>query len=180
MTQTSNQTFSVVEHKKNTKEFPLVEVTKTFNAPVKEVFMVWTDGRLVKEWWGPQGFSAPEAKIDFKVGGKYLFAMKNDEGDKKTIWSTGSYLEIIPNKKIVFSDQFSDEKGNVISPKEAGFEGALGEDNVAFVTVEFESLGSDQSRLHLSHEGLPAGMHDECVEGWSSSLDKIKPLVEKH
>lgn len=168
-----------VEHKKSSAETPLVEVTKIYNANVEDVYKAWSDEGIVLNWWGPKNYSCPFAKINFKVGGKYLFAMKKNDEDQ-VLWSTGTYVQIVPNKKIICSDQPSDKFGNVITPQEAGFKGVWPDNGLAYITVEFEALSDTQTRLQLSHENLPAHMHDECVDGWSSSLDKIKPLVEKH
>ena len=44
-----------------------VVVTRVLDAPVERAWQPWTDPELVKRWWGPNGFSAPVAKIDFRV-----------------------------------------------------------------------------------------------------------------
>ncbi len=35
-------------------------------------------------------------------------------------WSTGRYHEIVEPEKLVMSDSFSDEKGNIVSPTQYG------------------------------------------------------------
>lgn len=30
------------------------------------------------------------------------------------------------------------------------------------------------------HAGIPLQLHDECVQGWNSSLNKLQKLVERH
>ena len=49
-----------------------ITVTRLFNAPVELVWKTWTDPELVKRWWGPDMFTCPSAKIDFRVGGKSI------------------------------------------------------------------------------------------------------------
>jgi activator of HSP90 ATPase len=34
------------------------------------------------------------------------------------------------------------------------------------------------TKLKLTHEGVPAEMHDECVKGWNESLDKLEKNFE--
>ena len=34
------------------------------------MWKTWTDPEQVKRWWGPDGFSCPFARIDFRVDGK--------------------------------------------------------------------------------------------------------------
>lgn len=154
-----------------------IDITRTFNAPVEQVYRAWSDAETVKQWWGPEGYSCPLAKIDFRSGGRYLLAMKND-ADGQVTWGAGAFEEIIPNKKISYSDSFSDEKGNIISSREAGlpFDFPMS----CRVLVEFSSPAEGQTTLHLRHEGIPSNMHDDCTSGWNSSLDKFQRLVEKH
>jgi uncharacterized protein YndB with AHSA1/START domain len=95
----------------------------------------------------------------------------------QVIWGTGTYEEIIPFQKIVYTDQFSDESGNPITPKEAGMPSWEGP-GLTYVTVEFESRAGN-TVMTLTHEGIPKAIHDDCVSGWTSSIDKLQMLVER-
>lgn len=174
-----NQESQYTEHKKHTPRSPLVEVVKMINASAEKIFKAWSNEKLIKQWWGPKGFSCPNAELKFIEGGQYIFAMKKDN-EEEILWSAGTFIEIIDNKKIVCSDYPSDEEGKILSGKEAGFDGPFADVGEAFITVELLAVEDNKTRLTLSHEGLPAGIHDECVEGWSTSLDKLKELVEAH
>src|SRR2546422_847950 len=91
-------------------------IERVFDAPVEEVWNAWTEPEMFKKWWGPKDFTSPHATIDPKVGGKYLVSMKGPAGTPfdKEMWSTGTYEEIIPMQKIVVTDSFADEQGNVV------------------------------------------------------------------
>jgi uncharacterized protein YndB with AHSA1/START domain len=175
MTYTSPNT-TETEQGKSLEASPLVEVTRTFRAPVERVWNALSDPELIKQWWGPTNFTAPNAETDFRVGGKYLFSMQGPDG--KVIWSGGDYKEIIPDKKIVCTDHFSDKDGNPITANEAGMTGDWPKD--LYITIELESIGPDQTKMAISHEGIPAEMHDDCVKGWSESVDKLQKLVERN
>ncbi len=170
----------IEKHNQSTKEAPLVDLTKTFLAPVEQVFEVWSDADLISKWWGPDTMRCTFAKNNFKVGGKYLFSMQSIQDERKIIWSTGVYEQVLENKKLVFSVLPANEHGDIITPQEAGFEGPWPNNGQSYVTVEFEAVEKNKTKLHMMHEGLPAHMHDDCVKDMSSSLDKIKKLVEKH
>ena len=43
--------------------------------------------------------------------------------DGKEYWSTGTVKEFIPEKKLVVTDHFSDDKGNIKSASEYGMPG---------------------------------------------------------
>lgn len=53
-----------------------ITISRIFDAPRESVWKMWTDPKEVKKWWGPKDFTAPEIKIDFTVGGKYLYCMR--------------------------------------------------------------------------------------------------------
>ena len=161
-----------------TEEGTLV-IERVFDAPRELVWKAWTEPELVMRWWGPKGFTAPAAEIDFRVGGKILFAMQSaDFNDGRPIWSTGVYREIIPYERIVCTDSFADEKGNVVPATEYGMTPDFPLEML--LTVEFEDIGGGKTKLTLRHEGLPAGeMTEGAGAGWNESLDKLAESLAK-
>ena len=112
--------------------------------------------------------------------GSIYFQCKVFKTKEISLGRPGFTKKVFHNNKIVFSDNFADEDGNIITPQQAGFEGQWLGDGRSYVTVHFEALEKNKTKVHLIQEGLPAHMHEDRVQGWSSSLDKIKKLVEKH
>ena len=157
-------------------KYPPLEITRFFQAPVERVFNAWSDATLLKEWWGPIGFTCPEAEIDFRVGGRNLIAMKDPSGE--IMWSTGEYREIIPGQRIVCTDQFADDDGVAISAAEFGLPGAW--PMILLLTLTFKKVGLDQTKMDLKHEGIPPEMVEDCMQGWNESLDKLRRLVERN
>lgn len=96
-------------------------ITRFFDASPGLVWKAWTYPGLVKRWWGPKGFTAPFIRLDLREGGKYLFCMRSPEG--QDFWSTGVYREIVPMRRIVATDSFSDEKGNIVPASHYGMSG---------------------------------------------------------
>jgi uncharacterized protein YndB with AHSA1/START domain len=146
-----------------------VVIERIFEARVEKVWNAWTEPELLKKWWGPKGFTTPECRLDLREGGKYLFCMRSPEG--QDIWSTGKYIEIIPSKKIVCTDSFSDKDGNVVPASNYGMEGDFPDE--MYVTVTFEDIGNKTGMI-LRHAGLPDGtMKDMTVTGWNELFDKL-------
>jgi len=147
-------------------------IERIFDAPRELVWKAWSDPAMVQRWWGPKGFAAPAVEVDFRVGGKYLFAMQSPEfNNGEPIWSTGVYREIVPLERIVCTDCLADANGNVVPATHYG----MTEDFPLemLVTVEFEDIGG-RTRMTLRHEGIPAGEMSEGAEaGWNESLDKL-------
>jgi len=150
-------------------------ITRVIDAPVEEVWRAWTDPERVMRWWGPMGFTSPVAKIDLREGGKYLFSMRSPEGD--TFWSTGVYRKIVPRKQIDYTDSFADENGNVVPGSHYGMDAFPDETHV---TLLFEELSGNKTRLTITQDGVPSGeLFDASLAGWNESLDKLeKSLLE--
>lgn len=153
-----------------------ITITRIFDAPRARVWEVWTNPEHLKKWWGPKDFTAPVIKNDLRTGGKFLYAMHGPAGSDfdKDMWSGGEYKEVVPMEKIVSTDDFMDEKGNVISPSEYGMPGDWGQ---MVVTVTFEDAGEGKTRLTIVHEGHPAEFADNANTGWNESLDKFAAVL---
>ena len=151
-------------------------IDRVFDAPRELVWKAWTDPEMAKRWWGPRGFVAPAAEIDLRVGGKYLFAMQSPEfNNGEPIWSTGVYREIVPYERLVCTDSFADEKGNVVPATHYG----MTEDFPLemLVTVELEEIDG-KTKLTLRHEGMPADMAAGAETGWNESFDKLAASLQ--
>ncbi|MBL7863977.1 MAG: SRPBCC domain-containing protein [Cyclobacteriaceae bacterium] len=147
-------------------------ITRIFDAPIDLVWKAWTEPKHFMEWWGPKNFSSPACRMDFRIGGKYHFCMRSPEG--QDFWTTGVYREIVPLKKIVWTDCFADEKGNVVPASVYGMAGLPDE---MVVTITFEDLGG-KTKFMLVHEGLPEGQMKEMTSsGWNESFDKLATSV---
>ena len=143
-------------------------ITRVFDAPREAVWKAWTDPKRLMRWWGPEGFTSPACKIDLRVGGKYLFCMRSPEG--QDYWSTGVYRDIVPWERIVLTDSFADEKGNVVPASHYGMQGEWPLELV--VTVTFED-GGGKTIMTLEHAGIPSGTMSDCETGWNGSFDKL-------
>ncbi len=148
-------------------------ITRIFDASRELVWKAWTEPEHMKRWWGPKNFTAPFCKIDLRVGGKYLYCMRSPEG--QDFWSTGVYREIVPLKRIVATDSFADENGNVVPASHYGMTGDWPLE--LLVTVTFEEH-EGKTKCTLRHVGLPAGEMIKMTEtGWNESLDKLADSI---
>lgn len=144
-------------------------ITRIFDVPRELVWKAWKEPERMKRWWGPKNFTAPVIKIDFRIGGKYLYCMRSPEG--QDFWSTGIYREIVELERIVCTDSFADEKGNKVPPSHYGMSGDLPAEFL--VTVTFEEH-EGKTKMTLRHIGILAGeMSDLAQTGWNESFDKL-------
>lgn len=152
-----------------------VLITRTFDASRELVYTAWTEPEWIKRWWGPKGYTSPAARIDLRVGGKYLYCMRSPEG--RDTWSKGTYKEIIRPERIVCTDSFADNDGKIVPASYYGFEGYWPLE--LLLTLIFEE-DHGKTRLTLQHTGFPPGDVVEMTKtGWNESLDKLAAILGK-
>lgn len=159
-------------------------ITRIFDAPREMVWRAWTEPELISQWWGPEGFTAPSINVDLKVGGKYVYAMKGPEGSEweGTMYSAGVYVEIIPEEKIVVTDYFSDENGEMLDPADFGQDPNFPKEST--ITVLFENEGDDKTKVTIiypepaTEAEYQAVLKSGMTQGWQSSMNKLAAVVE--
>ncbi len=84
-------------------------VTRTFNGPPRIVFEAWTKPELMKRWWAPKSMGVPllSCEMDVRAGGKYRFEFGHDAS--KTWAFFGEYIEVIPDSRLVWTNEESDD-----------------------------------------------------------------------
>jgi uncharacterized protein YndB with AHSA1/START domain len=148
-------------------------IERTFNAPVDFVWQLWTQPELFKKWYGPKGFTVPVAEMDVRVGGKHLFCMTSPDGSMK-MWSTGEYTEVVPNKRLVYTDSMADEHGNVVLPSAYGMHNDY--PATTEVAVQLENLDG-QTRMVVTHTGIPAN-EQGASSGWEQAFEKMAAHIK--
>lgn len=86
-----------------------VVVTRTFDAPARLVFEAWSKPELFKQWWVPKsmGMTLRSLEMDVRVGGRYRLNF----GEGMDFF--GKYLEVVPNSRIVWTNEESGDAGSV-------------------------------------------------------------------
>jgi uncharacterized protein YndB with AHSA1/START domain len=123
-------------------------VTRTFDAPPSTVFKAWSQADLFRRWWVPEGagIALVNCDMDVRTGGKYR--LEFGAGDQ-TMAFYGKYLDVVPDRRIVWTN-------------DEGEEGAV-------TTVPFEDRGG--KTLLTFHELYPsAEALEEAMEGSAAGL----------
>jgi uncharacterized protein YndB with AHSA1/START domain len=98
------------------------------------------------------------------------------------MYSAGIYKEIVPNKKLVVTDYFSNEKGEMMEPADFGQDYNFPKEST--VTVLFEETKRGKTKLSINYkkpekkEQFEAMLKSGMKEGWNSSLEKLKRALE--
>jgi len=141
-------------------------VSRIFPTPRHIVFKAWSSAEHIKRWFSPAGCTVPEAEIDFRPGGVFIVCMRLPEG--KDYWSRGTYIEISPPDRLVFTSGVTvgDSKKFTVHTN---------------VTFEDEGTGTRMTVRQVFD------IHDEAFlravegshEGWRTTLDKLEQEVAR-
>ncbi|TIT73685.1 MAG: ATPase [Mesorhizobium sp.] len=124
-------------------------ITRTFNGPARVVFAAWTRPELFIRWWAPKSTGVPmlSCEMDVRVGGRYRVEFGHDASESMAF--VGKYLEVIPNSRLVWTNEESEDG--------------------AVTTVTFEEKG-DKTLLVL-HELYPSKEAlDEAIAGMEGGM----------
>jgi uncharacterized protein YndB with AHSA1/START domain len=80
-------------------------ITRVFDVPARVLFLACSRPEHVMQWFGPKPFPLTLCEMDFRVGGKYRFAMTGPDGKQHTPFG-GEYLVIEKDRKISYSNAF--------------------------------------------------------------------------
>lgn len=149
-------------------------ITRTFDAPLELVWKAWTDSKHVMRWWGPQYFTSPMCKMDFREGGVTLVCMRAPkEMGNMDMYSTWAYTKIVPMQRIEFIQNLADRDGHRIDPAAIGLPPDFPQDVRTVIT--FQALG-DKTEMTITEYGLPGPdtqMGRNAEIGLNQSLDKL-------
>jgi uncharacterized protein YndB with AHSA1/START domain len=150
-----------------------ITIERSFQAPVEEVWKLWTTKEGIESWWGPDGFEVKVRRLDVRLGGELLYAMTatapeqigflKKAGMAQTTESLVTYTDVVPLKRLAFTQMADFIPG--VTPYEVA------------TTVELETVPQGV-RLVLTLDA----MHDEywtkmAVMGWENELDKLGRML---
>ena len=158
-----------------TKNIKEITVTRTFNASIEEVWKLWMEPEFVKKWWGPQIFTCPIAKIDFREGGISLVCMRSPDG--QDFYSTLTYQKIVPMQRIEYIHNLADKDGQRIDPTTVGMPEDFPQDVRNVIT--FKTVADNNTEM-TDTEYMPiTSMYENARLGLEQCIDKIaKALAE--
>lgn len=139
-------------------------ITRVYDAPARLLFLAHSRPEHVSRWFGPKGWPISKCEMDFRVGGAFHMQMTSDEGELGPPFG-GTYLEIEPNRKIVYDNGF-EAPGSGRFHVTVLFDEFDGRTTLTVTTI-FESIA-------MKDEYLGLGM----AEGMQSGFDQLVDVVE--
>src|SRR5262245_56916103 len=114
-----------------------IRLHRVLRAAPQKVYRAFLDPDAMAKWLPPNGFTGKVHQMDAKVGGKHRMSFTNLSSGKSHYFG-GTYLEMTPNERLVYTDKFDD----------ANLPGEMR------VTVTFKK-GSCGTELNITQEGVP-------------------------
>lgn len=140
---------------------------RVFDAPPEKVYRCWTDPALIPQWFAPRPWTISKVEQDLRPGGSSSITMKDPDGN--AFPNPGVYLEVVPNRRLVFTDAF---QGDWVP---------AGPFMVAI--VEFEPLDGGRTKYtaRARHWTAEARAQHEAMgfhEGWGQCADQLADLLK--
>jgi len=139
-----------------------IVVTRTFDAPARLVFQAWTTPALFKRWWIPKSMPLTllSYEADIRTSGSYRLVF--DVDGTRTMAFFGTYLEVTPHSRIVWTNDESGENG-------------------AVTTVTLEEQG-EKTRLVLhelyrSKEARDAAFASGAYDGMGETFEQLDDVL---
>jgi uncharacterized protein YndB with AHSA1/START domain len=130
-----------------------IHVERVFDAPRDRVFAVYTDPKLIPEWWGPRDTTTAVDQMDVRTGGDWRFLVRTSDGNETSF--RGTYREVTPPERIVQTFEWEGMPGYV-SVETAEFED-LGDRTKVVTTSIFHTA---EERDGMLNSGMERGMNE--------------------
>lgn len=138
-----------------------IRLHRVLRAPPEKVYRAFLVEEAMMKWFPPNGYTCTVHHMDAKVGGTYKMSFTNFSTGKSQAFG-GKYLELVPNERIKYDDQFEDPNlpGTMIT------------------TINLRKIFCG-TELSIVQEGIPDAIPPEaCYLGWQESLMLLARLVE--
>jgi uncharacterized protein YndB with AHSA1/START domain len=147
----------------STTELSLVRI---IDAPPEKVFRAWTEPELLKQWFTPRPWTVSSVQLDVRPGGSNTIVMRGPDGQE--VPNRGVYLEVEKNRRIVFTDAYTEAWVPSEKPFMTGIITFDDEGGKTRYTARVRHWSAEDRK---KHEDM--GFH----EGWSKATDQLVELV---
>ena len=140
-----------------------LKLDRTLNAPVERVWKAWSEPEQVARWFAPRPLTLRVDKMDFRPGGVFEMAMVFPDG--KTHEFSGTYREVVPRARLVWTGEFpGDPKDNIRTEVVFTAQGAK---------TRIDVRQTFQVVTPINEQALQG-----ANQGWNMTLDQLTEVVE--
>jgi uncharacterized protein YndB with AHSA1/START domain len=140
-------------------------MTRNFNAPPELIFKAYIDQNLIPQCWGPKRLATSVVKMDVRPGGIWRFVQRDSDGNEYIF--NGTYHEILPPRRLVYTFEFEGMLGHVTVEK-VTFEEEHGSKTRLTSKSFFQRVEDRDIMLNLLRVGV----------GTAESMDRLAELLK--
>jgi uncharacterized protein YndB with AHSA1/START domain len=145
-----------------------ITLVADFDAPIQQVWELWSDPRKLERWWGPPTDPATVEKHALTPGGEVTYFMTGPEGDTWGMWRVTA---VDPPTSLEFTDAFAEPDGTPIADMP-----------VSTVTVQLtERDGGTRMEMRLmleSREDMERLLSTGVVDGLRQAVGQMDALLK--
>ena len=96
--------------KESEASMAMVEFERSYEAPVEDLWHLWTTKDGFESWWGPEGFRVEVHSLDLRVGGELSYDMIADGAEQIAAMKAmgmplshptrGTFVEVVPVRRL--------------------------------------------------------------------------------
>jgi uncharacterized protein YndB with AHSA1/START domain len=135
---------------------PSLTIRRRFRASPATVFRAWTEPAKIAQWFGPDSGPVLHAETDLRVGGTFRATFRMLDGSEHMCG--GTYREIEPDRRLVFTWRWADEPGETL------------------VTIELQEDGDGTVMIFHHAQFDSVSTRDGHEAGWNGAFDKLERL----
>lgn len=145
----------------------VLTLERTLPVARPKVWRCWTEPALLVQWFCPKPWGVSEAHMDLRAGGRFSTHMVGPAGEQ--VPNEGVYLEVVPGRKLVFTDAF-----------QAGWVPAK-----PFMVGEITLADTPEGHTRYTARALHWSAEDKAqhetmgfYEGWGVAADQLLALAQ--
>ncbi len=143
-----------------------VFISREFDADLSLVWDAFTKAEILDQWVAPKPWTSKTKYMDFRVGGRRVYAMVSPEGQER--WAIQEYKSISPKTNFKLFNAFADEDENPVLPG-SDWDYTFSEQNgktKASITIYNESLERMEKMIEMGFK-----------EGFTMSINNLDNLL---
>ena len=146
-----------------------IYITREFAAGPDKVWDAFTRAEILDQWVAPAPWRAQTKEMDFREGGRWLYAMISPEGVYH--WSLVEFIKIETGSSFTSKNSFCDENGNASHPAFA-----------SSLTETTFRAGEGRTTVHIVKKMADLAQLEKFIamgfrEGMSATLNNLDSLL---
>ncbi len=139
----------------------------------EQVWAAWTTPKILVKWFTPAPWKTVSCDLELRPGGHFTTVMQSPEGENYP--NTGCYLEVVPNRKLVWTAALERDYRPVKLDPHLGFA------FTAMLLLEPKGKGTKYTAivLHADPESREKHAAMGFTDGWGKALEQLVECMKK-